>query len=158
MMTDPRLTGVSGSPRLEADPRWVDAILDWRWTWPLARVGLTSLFLVAAVMELLDFPSAVRLQEHVGLHPGTPWAILTILVQVVGSAIVISGRRVWLGAGMLAVFTGLTTIVAHRFWQMSGQAAFEARNEFFEHFGLVSGFVLMALVAEDRLRRDQAPT
>jgi hypothetical protein len=41
----------------ERDTAWVDAILDWRWTWPIARLCLASLFLVAAAIEVLDFPA-----------------------------------------------------------------------------------------------------
>lgn len=61
-----------------------------------------------------------------------------------------SGRYVWLGAGMLAVFTGATEIVAHRFWELSGAAEFAARNEFFEHIGLIAGFILIANMARAR--------
>jgi uncharacterized membrane protein YphA (DoxX/SURF4 family) len=138
---------------LERDPDWVDAILDWRWTWPIARVGLTSLFLLAAAIEILNFPAAAATQEQFGLRPGWVWAIVTISIQLTGSFIIISGRHVWLGAGILAVFTGATEFVAHRFWELSGVAEFQARNEFFEHLGLVAGFIMVALLAEERNRR-----
>ena len=137
----------------ERDPDWVDAILDWRWTWPIARLLLTALFLFGAAMEILDFPAAAAVQEQYGLHPGWVWAIATIAVQLIGSGIIISGRHVWLGAGMLAVFTGATEFVAHRFWELSGASAFQERNEFVEHLGLVAGFIMVALLAEERSRR-----
>lgn len=78
------------------DPAWVDAILDWRWTWPIARLCLASLFLVAAAIEILDFPAAAATQQHFGLYPGWAWAIVAITVQLFGSVIVISGYHVWL--------------------------------------------------------------
>ena len=49
------------------DPRWVDTILDLSLTWPLARLGLVSLFLVAALMEVLDFSR--WLHDRQRLHP-----------------------------------------------------------------------------------------
>ena len=140
----------------ERAPGWVDAILDWRWTWPIARLCLASLFLVAAAIEILDFPAAAATQQHFGLYPGWMWAIVTIAVQLVGSVIIISGYHVWLGAGILAGFTGATEFVAHRFWELSGAAEFQARNEFFEHLGLVAGLVMVALLAEERNRRGGA--
>jgi uncharacterized membrane protein YphA (DoxX/SURF4 family) len=140
----------------ERDPDWVDAILDWRWTWPIARLFLTALFLLGAAIEILDFPAAAATQEQFGLHPGWLWATATIAVQLVGSAIIISGRHVWLGAGMLGVFTGATEFVAHRFWELSGLARFQARNEFVEHIGLVGGLIMVALLAEERNRRGGA--
>ena len=58
----------------------------------------------------------------------------------------------WLGAGILGGFTGATEVVAHRFWELSGLTAFQARNEFFEHIGLIGGLVVVALLAEERNR------
>jgi uncharacterized membrane protein YphA (DoxX/SURF4 family) len=113
---------------------------------------LTLLFIVAAIVEIADFKAAVAAQAHFGLYPPVFWAVLTIIVQITGSAIIISGRRMWLGAGILAVFTAATNVIVHRFWEFSGQAKFESRNEFFEHLGLVGGFVLVAILAEERRR------
>jgi uncharacterized membrane protein YphA (DoxX/SURF4 family) len=130
------------------DPDSVDVILEWRWTWPIARSILTLLFIVSAVVEI----AAVTAQAHFGIYPPEFWAALTIIVQVTGSAIIITRRLKWLGAGILGVFTAATEVVAHRFWELSGQARFEARNEFFEHLGLVGGFTLVAVLAEERRR------
>lgn len=137
---------------MEHDPHWVDRVLNWRGTWPLARVALCGLFIVTAVLGLFDFPNAVAVQEQAGFHPGALWAGLTIAVQVIGATLVVSGRWVWLGAGMLAVFTALTNVLVHHFWTMEGVARFAARNEFFEHIGLISGFVMASLIADQKAR------
>ena len=136
------------------DPVWVDKILDWRWTWVIARCALVGIFLVSAILKAADLPAAVQEQEALGLYPGLLWACLTIGVQFIGSVLVISGRLVWLGAGMLGVFTMTAATLAHGFWTMQGQARFEAMNVFLEHIGLTAGLVLVALVAEHARRRD----
>ena len=74
------------------EPRWVDAILESRWTWPLARVALVSAYVIGGVAKLSDFPAAVAEQEHFGLHPGSLWAVLTIVAELGGSALVIVQR------------------------------------------------------------------
>ncbi len=135
------------------DPRWVDAILDWRGTWPLSRVALTSAFWIGGLTKLIDFPGAVAEQAHFGLSPAALFAVLTILVELVGSGLVISGRLVWLGAGALGVFTGLATLLAHPFWDLAGDARFEAMNSFFEHLGLIAGLVMAARLGERRRTR-----
>jgi uncharacterized membrane protein YphA (DoxX/SURF4 family) len=135
------------------DPRWVDAILDWRWTWLLARVALTGAYLLGGVTKLANFPAAVAEQEHFGLHPGWLWAALSIVVEIGGPILVISGRWVWLGAGALGALTAVATFVANDFWNLHGQARFAATNNFFEHLGLIAGFVLAALLAEHAQRR-----
>jgi uncharacterized membrane protein YphA (DoxX/SURF4 family) len=132
------------------DPRWVDAVLDWRWTWLAARIALSGPYIVGALMS--DLRSAALEQEHFGLHPGLPWALLTIAVEISGPLMIISGRFVWLGAGMLGVFTGLANLLANSFWEMTGDARFAATNGFFEHIALIAGFVLAALAAEHEQR------
>jgi len=58
---------------------------------------------------------------------------------------------VWLGAGMLGLFTVLAAIVANGFWAVpQGDARFMATNAFFEHLGLVGGFVMAAMLASER--------
>jgi len=138
----------------------VDAVLDWRWTWLAARIGLTGAYVLGGLTKALDFSAAVSEQEHFGLRPGWLWAGLTIAVELIGPVLIISGRLVWLGAGMLGVFTGLAALLANNFWALSGQARFAATNAFFEHIGLIAGFVLAALIAEHgaRGRAQQTPT
>ena len=134
------------------DPRWVDRILDWKWTWLIARTMIVGIFLVSGVLKLLDFPAAIAEQEAHGLHPGALWAGLTIAVQLVGAALVISGRFVWLGAGVLGVFTASAALLAHDFWNMAGPERFASMNVFLEHIGLIGGLITTALVAEHARR------
>ncbi|WP_226635896.1 DoxX family protein [Novosphingobium profundi] len=136
------------------DPRFVDAILDWRPTWFLARLALVGAYLVGGLIKLTDFPSAVAEQAHFGMNPPAVWAALTIAVELIGPILILWGRLVWLGAGMLGVFTLLAAIAANAFWGMEpGPERFAATNAFFEHLGLIGGFVMAALVAERERRR-----
>jgi uncharacterized membrane protein YphA (DoxX/SURF4 family) len=38
----------------------------------------------------------------------------------------------------------MATFVANRFWEMAGTERFMTANSFFEHLGLVGGFLLIA--------------
>jgi uncharacterized membrane protein YphA (DoxX/SURF4 family) len=106
--------------------------------------------LLGGLTKLSDFPAAVAEQEHFGLYPGWLWASLAILVELGGSALVISGYLVWLGAGGLGVLTAIAVLVANRFWAEADDARLLAANSFFEHIGLIAGFVLVALIAADQ--------
>jgi len=136
----------------QTNPSWVDAILDWRWTWLLARAAMVSMFVVSALLKLGDFHTAIAEQEGYGLRPGAVWAGLTIAVQLIAPLLIISGRYVWLGAGALGAFTALAAVLAHGFWTMQGEARFIAMNVFLEHIGLIGGFIMTALVAEHAKR------
>ncbi|MFZ5749216.1 MAG: DoxX family protein [Pseudomonadota bacterium] len=135
-------------------PRWVAAILAWPGSGFIARLALVGAYLVGGVVKLADFPAAVAEQAHFGMTPPALWAALTIAVELVGSALVLSGRLVWLGAGMLGVFTIAAALVANTFWTMAGAARFAATNAFFEHLGLAGGFVLVAMLSVRRERAD----
>lgn len=137
-----------------AAPCFVAAILASRPTFFLARVALTSAYLLGGIVKLTDWQGAVAEQAHFGMNPPALWAALTITVEIVGPVLILTGRLVWLGAGMLGVFTLLAAFVANDFWTMQGQERFMATNAFFEHLGLVGGFVLVAIVPLQRAHRD----
>ena len=128
-------------------PRWIGAILARPWLLPVARVGLTSAYLIGGVQKLADFPGAVAEQAHFGLQPAWLWATAAITVELAGSALVIVGRRVWLGAGGLGVLTAVAMLTANSFWTMTGHDRFMALNAFFEHLGLIAGLVLVAVLS-----------
>lgn len=137
-----------------ATPPFVAGVLDFPPTVFAARLLLVSAYLVGAFAKLSDWPGAVAEQAHFGLAPPALWAGLTIAVELVGPALILSGRLVWLGAGMLGVFTFLAAILANAFWAMpAGSERFGATNAFFEHMGLVGAFVLVAVLARRSGRR-----
>jgi uncharacterized membrane protein YphA (DoxX/SURF4 family) len=129
-------------------PTWVAAILGWRWTWLTARVILTAAYVYGGFVKLFDFHAAIAEQEHFGLHPGWLWAAITVVVELGGSALVISGRLVWLGAGAIGVLTAIATFVANDFWHVQGPGYGMVVNTFLEHLGLIAGFVLVAVMSE----------
>jgi uncharacterized membrane protein YphA (DoxX/SURF4 family) len=120
------------------DPLWVDEALNWSWVFLAARLALTSSFLLGGFTKLLDFRSAMAEQEHFGLRPGWLWAL------------VLSGHQVRLGAGALAFLTAVAMLVADNFWTASGRQRLVQANTFFEHLGLIGGFVLVAITAAGR--------
>jgi len=127
-------------------PPIINAVLEWRGLRPVARAALVSAFVVGGVAKLSDFQGAILEQAHFGLHPGWLWAALAVIVELGGSALVIAGRAVWLGAGALGALTFVAMLVANDFWDVSGHARFVAFNGFFEHLGLIAGLVLAALL------------
>src|ERR1700722_11016059 len=128
-------------------PRWIGAILSWPWLLPVARIALASAYFIGGVQKLVDFPGAVAEQAHFGLQPAWLWAAGAITVELAGSALVIVGRRVWLGAVSIVVLTAVAMLTANNFWAMTGHDRFMALNAFFEHLGLIAGFILVSVIA-----------
>ena len=113
-----------------------------RW---LAYLGLCAAYLQGGLNKLMDFQGAVGEMTHFGLSPAPLLAGLVIALELGASVMILSGKLRWLGALALAAFTLMATFVALRFWELPvGQERFMAANSFFEHLGLIGGFLLVA--------------
>jgi uncharacterized membrane protein YphA (DoxX/SURF4 family) len=134
--------------KMKADtPRSIRAILAWPWLLLVSRIALVSAFLIGGIQKLNDFPGAVAEQAHFGLQPAWLWAAAAIVVELGGSALVILGRWVWLGAGGLGVLTAVAMLTANDFWAKTGHDRFLAVNAFFEHLGLIAGLMLVSILS-----------
>ena len=132
----------------QSTPQIVQVILEWRWTWPIARFMLVLFYLVSGLSKAADFRSAIAEMKEAGMPAPAAMALLSIFVELTGSMLIVIGLWVWLGAGMLGVFTAIGAFTAHAFWKLSGKARVEATAVFLMHLGLISAFVFCALVAE----------
>jgi uncharacterized membrane protein YphA (DoxX/SURF4 family) len=123
----------------------------------IAYLGLCAAYLQGGLTKLTDFPGAIGEMAHLGLSPAPLYAVLVILLELGASLMILAGRLRWLGALGLAVFTLLATGIALRFWELpAGQERFVAANSFFEHLGLVGGFLLVAWLDLQERPRDGA--
>ena len=110
----------------------------------IGRIVLTAMFWTSALEKITNFPGTVAQVERYGLHPAPMIAGLTILVQSVGSALVIwNGRFTCLGAGALAVFTLATIPVAHAYWTLQGPARAADMHLVMEHVAVVGALLIL---------------
>ena len=112
-----------------------------RW---LALLALCAAYLQGGLDKAFDFAGAIAETQHFGLPFAAPLAALTIVVELGASLLILTGIKRWAGALVLAGFTLFATFVANRFWEMAPPERFMAENAFFEHIGLIGGFVLVA--------------
>lgn len=108
-------------------------------------LGLCAAYLQGGLTKLTSFSGAMAEMQHFGLVPAPLFAVLVIALELGASVLILVGRWRWLGALALGCFTLLATMLALRFWELPlGPERFMATNSFFEHLGLVGGFVLVA--------------
>lgn len=110
----------------------------------IALLGLCAAYLQGGLQKLLDFGAAVAEAQHFGLPFPPAVASATIVTELVGSALILTGVYRWIGAFWLAGFTLIATFAANRFWEIPQPDRFMVENAFFEHLGLVGGFLLVA--------------
>ncbi len=115
-----------------------------RW---LGYLGLCAAYLQGSIDKLMDFQGAIGEMNHFGLSPAPAFAVLVIVFELAASFMILSGFLRWLAALALAVFTLVATFMALRFWELpAGMDRLGAANAFFEHLGLVGGFLLVAWI------------
>ncbi len=123
-----------------------------RW---IALLGLCAAYLQGGINKALDFPAALGEMQHFGLTPAMPFAVAVIALELGASLLILTGFYRWLGALGLAGFTLAATFLANRYWEAALPERFMLANSFYEHLGLVGGFLLVAWVDlnEERSRR-----
>src|SRR5215510_5337409 len=111
----------------------------------IALLGLCAAYLQGGIVKATDFSGAIAEMEHFGLAPAVPLAIALIALELGASVMILTGFYRWLAALALGGFTLMATLIALRFWELpAGHERFMAANAFFEHLGLVGGFLLVA--------------
>ena len=110
----------------------------------IALLGLCAAYIQGGLTKLLDFNAAVAETQGFGIPFAAAATGATIVTELAGSALILTGVYRWLGALWLAGFTLVATFVANRFWEMQLPERFMVENSFFEHLGLVGGFLLVA--------------
>lgn len=117
----------------------------------LAYLGLCAAYLQGGLDKVADFNGAIGEINHFGLSPAPFFAVLVIILELFASAMILTGFFRWPAALALAAFTLLATFLALRFWELPpGMERFMAANSFFEHLGLVGGFLLVAWLDLDQ--------
>ena len=110
----------------------------------IALLGLCAAYIQGGLTKLFDFNAAVAETQGFGLPFAAAATAATIVTELAGSALILTGIYRWLGALWLAGFTLFATFAANRFWEMQPPQRFMVENSFFEHLGLVGGFLLVA--------------
>lgn len=123
----------------------------------IALLGLCAAYIQGGLQKLFDFNAAVAETQNFGLPFAATATAATIVTELAGSALILTGIYRWLGALWLAGFTLLATFAANRFWEMQPPQRFLVENAFFEHLGPIGGFLLVAWL-DLRLRPQSGDT
>jgi transmembrane protein len=113
-----------------------------------ARIVLTYMFWASGLAKAIDFNAAIAEMAHFNLAPPVIYAVATIIVQLVGSLLIIFNRWTWLGAGALGIFTLLTIPIVHTFWSMEEPFKTMEFYTVMEHISVVGGLMVVAWKAE----------
>lgn len=108
----------------------------------LALLALAAPFLASAATKLRNMAGADAEMAGVGLRPARLFAVSVITVQVLGSLLLFVPGADWIGAGLLAGFTLVATLLAHQPWRNGSQG-----TAFWEHAAIAGGLLLVAVMS-----------
>jgi uncharacterized membrane protein YphA (DoxX/SURF4 family) len=118
----------------------------------IARLLLAGGFVFSGVNKLLDFGGTVQEMAHNGLPLPALVAATVIATQLGGSLLLLFPRTSWIGAGLLAGFTALATLIAHAPWGDAGPVLLPQSVIFLQNAGILGG-LLLAIVGTSGFRR-----
>jgi uncharacterized membrane protein YphA (DoxX/SURF4 family) len=111
------------------------------------RAALASPFLASGLFKLSDWNAGLAEFAALALWVPEITLVAVIATQICGSLLLLTQRWAWLGAGMLAIFTVIATIIAHPFWLLQGAEFTRQLTTFLEHVAIVSGLGAAAILA-----------
>lgn len=128
-------------------PQWIERLLASRYTNLAARIILTFMFWGSGLSIFFGFSGFVETARALGFENAELIAAATALTQLGGSALIIWGRYVWLGAGALGLFTFLTIPLVHHFWAMpDGPQKITSFHTATEHISMIGALILVAIL------------
>lgn len=132
-------------------PGFIAALLEAPWFAVFTRVLLIFMFWASGLGLLANYGQSVEIFASLGFSQPALVVIATAATQLIGSALVISGRYVWLGAGMLGVFTFLTILLVHHFWAMpEGPQKVNSFHTATEHLSMIGALILVSIFMQRR--------
>jgi putative oxidoreductase len=125
----------------------------------LGRIFLALLFVVAGVQKLMDISEITKLltdtnvpipEQIVPYLQGIPkyqaLGYLVAGVELLGGLMVLVGLKARWGALLLVVFTALTVVLVHHFWDMTGVAFKTNMTEALKNLSIIGGLLLVVAV------------
>jgi uncharacterized membrane protein YphA (DoxX/SURF4 family) len=128
---------------IERRPRGILCSSQANWA---VRLALSAPFAVSGITKLVGYSEAVAEFTALGIWLPQLAVAATIAVQIVGSALLLASGYSWIGACLLAAFTGSATLIGHPFWQFAGAERAGQMITFLEHLALMGGLMAAAIM------------
>lgn len=113
----------------------------------VARIVMGLFFWVMAVGLVKDFKAVVALMGAKGVPFQGPLLSVTIMVWIVGGAMLVLGKAVVPAALLLFALTLLVTPVIHNFWAAPPEMAANEIQHFFKNVAILAGLLCLAAMA-----------
>jgi putative oxidoreductase len=121
----------------------------------IGRVLLGVLFLVAGIRKIMFYSGSVAYFTKLGFPAPEVMAVLAILIEVGGGALLILGWQTRRVSWLLVLFVVIATAMAHRFWEFDAPQYANQMNHFLKNAAIVGGLLYVAVLGAGKLSLDE---
>lgn len=108
------------------------------------RTLMGLLFLLAGIRKIMYYAGTGGYFAHLGLPAVQILLPLVILIEIGGSAMLITGWNAKYAALLLAAFTVLATAAGHQFWNVDAANYGNQFNNFWKNVSIIGGLLYIA--------------
>ena len=128
----------------------------------IGRIFLSLVFVVSGVQKLMNISATAKsladynvpipdqvvtyLAQYSTIPKYEALGYLVAGVEVLGGLMVLVGLKARWGAALLIIFTALTVVVAHHFWDMTGDAFYANLTQALKNLSMIGGLLLVFAV------------
>ena len=120
----------------------------------VGRILLAAIFLIAGIRKIMAFAGTVGYFTKLGFPAPEAMAVLAILIEVGGGALLILGWQTRRIAWLMIAFVVIATFMAHRFWQFDAAQYANQMNHFLKNAAIVGGLLYAAVMDAGALSLD----
>jgi putative oxidoreductase len=102
-------------------------------------------FLVAVNGKISDWPGQAAYMAAKGMTFITPLLATALVIEAVGSVLLIIGFRARAAAAVMFVYLGIVSVRMHAFWAQTGMPAAQNETHFFKNLGMMGGLLMIAV-------------
>jgi putative oxidoreductase len=111
------------------------------WKLLIGRSLLGLLFLIAGTRQLMFFAGSVGYFGKLGFPAPEATAWLSIIIHVVGGALLIVGWKTKWTSWLLLAMVVIATAMAHRFWDYDATQYANQLNHFLKNLAIIGGLL-----------------
>ncbi|MDP3620812.1 MAG: DoxX family protein [Polynucleobacter sp.] len=110
----------------------------------IGRILIAALFLPAGIAKLTAFDGSVNYFASIGIAMPAIAVVATIIVEVLGSLLLIIGYKTRIVAIGLAIFTLIASVTGHAYWLAPAEQAYVAQLLFYKNIAIIGGLIILA--------------
>ena len=121
----------------------------------VGRILIGALFLVAGMMDATALAGATAYMARLGF-PAPEWfAILSVVIEIAGGALLVIGWKARWAAGLLSLYVLVATGTAHQFWNTDAVQQANQTYHFLKNLAITGGLLLLIATGPGRLSADK---